>query len=86
MKEYLNKGEEILGLRVFSGICDIAEKYPEIGTAMMKFWTGEISWEEQIDMITDGYTKRVRDEVNTLIYKRLYQKQEFKNYVSKIMH
>jgi hypothetical protein len=84
MEEYLKKGKEILGLRVLSGICDIAEKYPEIGTAMMKFWTGEISWEEQIDMITDGYTKRIRDEINTTMYKKSYQKQEFKRYVNKI--
>lgn len=84
MEECLKKGGEILGLRVLSGICDIAEKHPEIGIPMMKYWTGEISWGEQIDMVMDGFSKRIGDEMNTLIFKRLYQKQEFKKYINKI--
>ena len=84
MEEYLKKGEEVLGLRIFSSICDIAKKHPEVGIPMMKFWDGSVSWEKQIDMITDGFSKRVRCEMNSAVYKRLYQKQEFKSYVNKI--
>ncbi|EQG38334.1 TPA: hypothetical protein KNO10_002151 [Clostridioides difficile] len=55
---YLKLGEQMIFDGVLNGILDISERYPVIGIQMLKFWNGEISWEEQIDMIIDEIQKK----------------------------
>ncbi|HGM3195582.1 TPA: hypothetical protein ACKOIF_000958 [Clostridioides difficile] len=56
---YLKLGEQMIFDGVLNGILDISEGYPAIGILMLKFWDGEISWEEQIDMIIDEIQKKI---------------------------
>ncbi|MDU6995969.1 MAG: hypothetical protein E6356_14000 [Terrisporobacter othiniensis] len=54
MNDDVNGGMLQLYINIGDKIMDIAHKYPEIGVPMMKYWMGEISWEEQVNMIAHG--------------------------------
>lgn len=84
-QEDLKIGEKMLYDGVMEGINKISKNNPEIADPMSKFWNGELSWDEQIDIITDGFSKRLREEINSSTYKKLHRKREFKNYIDKIV-
>lgn len=64
--EYLNTGGAMLYDGVAKGIQDVCEKHPEIGIPMAKFWAGEISWEEQVDIISNLFDKRIEEKLKNI--------------------
>lgn len=80
--EYLKKGDDMVHDGVIDGILEIEDK--KLRDAMLKYWSGELTFEENVDFVAYDFNKRVENEIIRLMFKELLNKDRFNIYVNEI--
>jgi hypothetical protein len=80
--DIIEEGGELLYEDISKGIEEIQKKYKTLGEAMKGYWSGELTWDEQVNMVSNWIDKEVIN-MDLKIKEKEKRKEGIKSFVER---